>query len=62
MLKYERIYVSEGIDANKTGGSRECIICHFLKINFRFQSKACDGCHDITQALVDNYGFSFIEF
>ena len=44
MLQYDRIYVSEGIDTNKTDGSRECIICHywyFLGINFRIQSKIC---------------------
>ena len=37
MLEYNRIYGSEGIDVNKTIGSRECIIyhnCYFLEINF----------------------------
>ena len=40
------------IDANKTGGLRECIICqnwYFHRINFRFQTKICNICHDITQ-------------
>ena len=52
MLEYDRSDVSEGTDTNKIGGSRQCIICHywhFLKINFRFQPKECDGCHFETQ-------------
>ena len=28
MLYYDRIDVSEGIDVNKTGASKDCIICH----------------------------------
>ena len=47
MLKYDRIDVSKGIDTNKTVISCERIICHywyFLRINFRFQPKVCDGC------------------
>ena len=51
MLEYGGIYVSEGIDTNKPGGLRECIICHYffiLRINFKFQRKVCNGCHDMT--------------
>ena len=33
MLEYDRIDVSEGIDINKTGSSRECIICHLLALS-----------------------------
>ena len=29
MLQYDRIDLSEGIDINKTGVSKECIICHY---------------------------------
>ena len=29
MLEYERIDISEGIDANKTNLSKECDICHY---------------------------------
>ena len=29
MLQYKKIDVSEGIDANKTGLSKECMLCHF---------------------------------
>ena len=34
MLQYEKIDVSEGIDANKTSASKECELCHigFLKM------------------------------
>ena len=28
MLEYDRINISEGIDANKTSLSKECDICH----------------------------------
>ena len=55
MLEYDRIDVSKGIDVNKTNGSREGIICHywyFLVINFRFQSKVSNGCHDLMQTAV----------
>ena len=39
MLEYHRMDASEGVHANKIGGSRESIICHywyFLDINCRF--------------------------
>ena len=39
-------------DTIKTDSSRECFICHYwhlLRINFRFQPKACDDCNDMTQ-------------
>ena len=29
MLQYDRISVSEGIDIDKTGASKVCIICHY---------------------------------
>ena len=38
--------MSERIYVNKTDGLREHIICYhwyFLKVNFRFQPKVCDG-------------------
>ena len=40
MLKYDRIDVPKGIDANKTNTSNECVISHclyFIKVNFMFQ-------------------------
>ena len=53
MLEYDRIDVSEGIDANKTDGSRECVICHywyFLDIFFRFNWKLCNVSHNLMQS------------
>ena len=45
--------MSEGIDINKTDGSCDCIICHYWYtgnfLNFRFQPKACHGCHDLIE-------------
>ena len=50
MIYYDRIDVSEGIDANKTSASKECDICHclyFLKCIFKFQPNVCNRCHDL---------------
>ena len=50
MLYYDRISVSERIDVNKTGPSKECIICHywyFLDNGFTFQPTICNGPHDV---------------
>ena len=50
MLECDRTDVSKEIDVYKTDGLRERIICHYwysLDINFRFDSKDCNGCHKI---------------
>ena len=50
MLYYDRINVSEEIDANKTSKSKECDVCHycyFLDKGFKFQTHVCNGCHDL---------------
>ena len=63
MLKYDRTGVSEGIDTNKTDGSRECIIFHYwylLKISFRFQPKVCDGCRDMAQKSMTFNDFAIV--
>ena len=55
MLEYYRIDVSEGINFNKTDGSREHIICHylyFLEINLKFQPEVCNGCHYLVQKAI----------
>ena len=55
MLEYDKIDVSEGLDVNKTNDSRECFIYHyqhFLKINFGFEPKVCDSCHDLMQKAI----------
>ena len=52
MLEYYRIDIWEDIDTNKTSDLDEPIICHYcllLRINFKFQSNVCDGCHRMTK-------------
>ena len=52
MLEYDRIYISEGIDVNKTSASKECSICHycyFKNIGFKYEPYLCNGCHDLTE-------------
>ena len=49
-LYYDRIDISEEIDVNKTGASKECVICHywyFLDYSFKFQPNVCNRCHDL---------------
>ena len=49
------VYVSEGIDVNKTSASKECDICHcfFLNYSFKFQSNVCNRCHDLLMMSVN---------
>ena len=52
MLEYDRIGISEGIEANKTSLSRECDLCHywyFKDTGFKYESCLCNGCHDLMQ-------------
>ena len=52
MLEYDRIDISEGIDVNKTGESKECDVFHywyFKDIGFRHETSLCNGCHDLIQ-------------
>ena len=52
MLEYERIDVSEGIDANKSNKSKGCDICHYwylLDKNFNYEPYLCDSCHVLMQ-------------
>ena len=52
MLEYDRIDISEGIDVNKTGASKECYICHywyFKDIGFKYEKYHCNGCHELIQ-------------
>ena len=51
MLQYDRTNVSEGIDINKTGESKECMLCHycyFKDVGYKFQSYVCNGCHAVS--------------
>ena len=55
MLYFDRIDVSEGIDANKTSASKESIICHywyFLYDGFKFQPHVCNRFHDVLMMLI----------
>ena len=52
MIEYERIYISEGIDVNKTNLSKKCDICHywyFKDIGFKYEPYLCNECHDLMQ-------------
>ena len=52
MLEYDRIYISEGVDVNKTNLLKECDICHywyFKNIGFRYEKYLSNGCHDLMQ-------------
>ena len=52
MLEYDRIDLSEGINANKTNASKECDICHywyFVDEDFKYEPYLCNGCHDLMQ-------------
>ena len=52
MLEYKKIDISEGIDVNKTSGSKECDIFHywyFKDIGFKYELYLCNGCHDLTK-------------
>ena len=50
MIRYQKTDVSEGIDVNKTGASKECELCHywfFKGIGFKFEEHVCNKCHDL---------------
>ena len=45
-MQFDRIGISEGIDINKTGKLKECIICHYWyikEIGHRFEPHICNG-------------------
>ena len=51
-LKFDRIYISERIDFNKTNLSKECDICHycyFKGIGFKYEPYLCNGCYHLMQ-------------
>ena len=50
MLDYEKIYVSEGIDTNKTSALKECMLCnywYFKDLGFKFEPHVCNKSHDV---------------
>ena len=55
MLEYEKIYISEGIDVNKSSNSKECSIYHywfFLDKNFKYNPYLCNGCSDMMMKVI----------
>ena len=55
MLEYDRIYILERIDVNKTNVSKECDICHywyFKGIGFKYEPYLCNGCHNLMQKAI----------
>ena len=49
-IYFYSIDISKGSDVDKTSESKECNIYHFwyfLDTRFKFQSDACNGCHDV---------------
>ena len=56
MLYCNRTDVSEGIDINNTGASKECNIFHywdFIGKGFKFQSFVCTYFHDVLMMSVN---------
>ena len=52
MLEYDKIVISEGIDANKTSLLKKYDICHywyFKDIGFKYEPYIWNGCHDLIQ-------------
>ena len=52
MLEYDRVDISEGINANKTSASKECDIFHywyFKDIGFKYKPYLCNRFHDLMQ-------------
>ena len=65
MLWYQKIDVSEGIDANKTSASKECELCHywfFNNIGFNFEEHVCNKCHDLLTMAYSLKKYSNIEW
>ena len=50
MPYFDRIYVSDRIDVNKTSASKKCDICHywyFLRTGFMFHRNVRSKCHNL---------------
>ena len=50
MLRYQKIYASEGIGVNKTSASKECELCYYLFLKdiwFKFEEHVCNKCDDL---------------
>ena len=63
MLHYERIDISTRIYLNKSGKSRECIICHywyFKDIGYKCDLYVCNQCHDLSMMVYDLNDFMIL--
>ena len=52
MLVYEKIDISDGIDADMSDKSKECMLCHywyFQDKNFTYGPFLCHGCCNMMQ-------------
>ena len=52
MLEYDKIVISEEIDANKTSLLKKYDICHywyFKDIGFKYEPYIWNGCHDLME-------------
>ena len=52
MLVYEKIDISDGIDVDMSGKSKEWMLCHywyFLDQSFNYGPYLCDGCYNMMQ-------------
>ena len=64
MLYFDRIDLSEGIDANKTSASKECDICcywFFLNFNFKFPPIICNRCHELLMMAMSLSGITILK-
>ena len=55
---YKILYydITDVFDVNKWSEFIECIACHYCYISdkgFKFQSSACNGCHDVLMMSID---------
>ena len=65
MLEYDRIYISEGIDVDKTSTSKECKICHywyFKNIDFKYEPHLCNGSDSLMQKAVSFNDVAIVYF
>ena len=56
MYHYDRIEVSESIDANKASEPKECDVCHYWYIltrGFKFQVYVCTRCDDFLMMCIN---------
>ena len=56
MIEYERIYISERIDVDKTNKSKECMLCHYwylLQKKFSYGPYLCEDCDNFPEKSLD---------